>query len=447
MKKFSLKLRLILSFLGIAGAIWLFSGLLAWQESREQIDEFFDTYQLAVARQLATANWEKTTANAQKNANKIIDTLDDEGEEEDEALAFAVFDNNGTMIFHDNENGRDFIYNEKASGFVEQKLGKKLKPWRIVWVKSIDRKHKIAIGQEIDYRNETALEMIEGTFLPWGVGLLILLIAAIWMIYAEFKPLQKIANKLIERESDDLSPITNENIPLEVTPLVEAINGLFIKISEMIKNERSFISDAAHELRSPLTALNVLLDVVELAKDDLATQQQALKHLREGLTRSSHLVEQMLALSKLDNILYQGNDLLNWKTIINQSIDEQKDAAIEKSIDISLQVTEDFSLEKGENFLWMLLLRNLLDNAIRYSEKGAWIKITVLQNKIIVCNNTAKFDSEQLSRLGERFFRPSGQKSTGSGLGLSIVERIASLHNCSVKYTIDKDIFTVAIEK
>ena len=155
----------------------------------------------------------------------------------------------------------------------------------------------------------------------------------------------------------------------------------------------------------------------------------------------------MLALSKLDNILYQGNDLLNWKTIINQSIDEQKDAAIEKSIDISLQVTEDFSLEKGEKFLWMLLLRNLLDNAIRYSEKGAWIKITVLQDKIIVCNNTAKFDYEQLSRLGERFFRPSGQKSTGSGLGLSIVERIASLHNCSVKYTIDKDIFTVAIEK
>ncbi len=448
MKKFSLKLRLVLSFLGIAGAIWLISGFLAWQESREQIDEFFDTYQLVLARQLATANWENITPNSQKNTNKIIDNLDDEGEEDDEALGFAVFDNNGKMVFHDNENGSKLIYDANTSGFVEQLLGKKQKPWRVVWVQSIDKKYRIAIGQEVEYRNETALEMIEGTFLPWGCGLIMLLIAAIWLIYVEFKPLQKIADQLAQRKSDDLLPITNENIPLEVIPLVVAINGLFNKISEMIKMERCFIADAAHELRSPLTALNVQLDVVELAKDDETTQQQALKNLREGLNRSSHLVEQMLALSKLDNkVMYQNNDSLDWKDIINQSIEDQINSAREKNIDISLQINDNFKLEQGQRFLWLLLFRNLLDNAIRYSEQGAWIKINMSENKIEICNNTAKFDKKQLSRLGERFFRPSGQKTTGSGLGLSIVEKIVALHNCYITYSVKDDIFSVSIEK
>ncbi len=448
MKKISLKLRLVLSFLGIAGAIWLISGFLAWQESREQIDEFFDTYQLVLARQLATANWGNITPNSQKNTNKIIDNLDDEGEEDDEALGFAVFDNNGKMVFHDNENGGKLIYDANTSGFVEQLLGRKQKPWRVVWVQSIDKKYRIAIGQEVEYRNETALEMIEGTFLPWSCGLIMLLIAAIWLIYVEFKPLQKIADQLAQRKSDDLSPIINENIPLEVIPLVVAINGLFNKISEMIKMERCFIADAAHELRSPLTALNVQLDVVELAKDDETTQQQALKNLREGLNRSSHLVEQMLALSKLDNkVMYQNNDSLDWKDIINQGIEDQINSAREKNIDISLQIKDNFKLEQGQRFLWLLLFRNLLDNAIRYSEQGAWIKINMSENKIEICNNTAKFDKNQLSRLGERFFRPSGQKTSGSGLGLSIVEKIVALHDCYITYSVKDDIFSVSIEK
>ena len=234
MRKISLKLRLILSFLGVAGAIWLISGVFAWQESREQIDEFFDTYQLVLARQLAPADWTNITVSSQKYANKIIDNLGDEGEEDDEAIGFAVFDNKGKMIFHDNENGRNFTYDGSASGFSEQLLGRKNKLWRIVWVQSVDKKYRIAIGQEVKYRNETALEMIEGTFLLWGCGLLILLIASIWLIYIEFKPLQKVADKLAKRNSDDLSPITNNNIPLEVIPLVEAINELFNKISEMI---------------------------------------------------------------------------------------------------------------------------------------------------------------------------------------------------------------------
>ncbi len=448
MKKLSLQLRLIIFFLIIAGGVWISSAILAWSESKEQIDEFFDTYQLVLARQLSTVDWQNITPATQKSVNKIIDNLHDDGEEEDEALGMAVFNNQGHMIFHDNENGKQFRYTNKASGFSQQNIGRKKKPWRIVWLKSIDNKHTIAIGQELDYRNETALELIEETTLPWGCGLIILLAASIWLIYREFRPLKKVVNSINSRTSDNLSPIEFSDAPQEIKPLISAINQLFSRISSMLQMERSFIADAAHELRSPLTALNVQLDVIELAKDDPTTQQKALQNLREGLERSGHLVEQMLALSKLDNLSSnQTEEKLDWQEIIKASIAEHNDAASTKNIKITTNLKNKFSLQYGQKFLWSLLFRNLIDNAIKYSNNGAHIKIETKPNYIKISNNKTIIDKNTISRLGERFFRPAGNNNNGSGLGLSIVEKISAIHQCHHSYSYQKGIFCVTISK
>ena len=202
----------MLFFLIIAGAVWAASGVSAWLESREQTDEFFDTYQLMLARQLASADWKDIKPGTQRSVDHIIDGLDDDGEEEDEALGLAVFDAHGNMIFHDNENGRYFRY-APASGFVNQKLADDDEMWRIVWVKSTDGQYSIAVGQELDYRNDIALEMIEATFIPWVCGLGILLVAIIGLISKEFLPLKKLACSLAERESDNLAPIDEQNVP------------------------------------------------------------------------------------------------------------------------------------------------------------------------------------------------------------------------------------------
>lgn len=448
MKKLSLQLRLIISFLIIAGCVWLSSAILAWSESKEQIDEFFDTYQLVLARQLSTVDWQNITPSTQKRVNQIINTLHDDGEEEDEALGMAVFNTHGQMIFHDNENGKEFKYIPQASGFSQQNIGRKMKPWRIVWIKSIDNQYTIAIGQELDYRNESALELIEETTLPWGIGLIILLISCIWLIHKEFTPLKNIANCINSRTSDELSPLEFSNTPQEVKPLISAINTLFSRISNMLQKERSFIADAAHELRSPLTALNVQLDVIELAKDDPSTQQKALQNLREGLERSRHLVEQMLALSKLDNIITcQVEENLDWKNIIQSSIKEHSIEAQNKNIKIVPNLKDNFELKCGQTFLWSLLFRNLIDNAIRYSDNGATIKIETSTNQIQISNNKTLIDSTVLSRLGERFFRPAGNNNNGSGLGLSIVEKIISIHNCHIEYSYQHETFYVTINK
>ena len=206
MKKLSLKLRLILFFLIIAGAVWAASGVLAWLESREQTDEFFDTYQLMLARQLATADWSNIKPGTQKSIDKIIDKLEDDGDEEDEAIGLAVFDSHGNMVFHDNENGRHFRY-APASGFVDQMIDEEDEMWRIVWVTSTDDRYAVAVGQEIEFRHDIALEMIEATFIPWICGLGILLVAIVGLISKEFLPLKKLAQNIAERESDNLAPL------------------------------------------------------------------------------------------------------------------------------------------------------------------------------------------------------------------------------------------------
>lgn len=446
MKKMSLRLRLIISFLIVSTCVWSAAAVISWQESRDQMDEFFDTYQLLLARQLSTADWTNLTADMQKKSNRLIENVDDDGEEEDEALGFAVFNRRGEMIFNDDENGRDFIYSPEASGFVNQKIGRKKDMWRIFWLTSADKNFTIAVGQELEFRDDAALELVEETLLPWLVGLSVLLLAVIWMVSRELRPLRRIADELSERDSDNLHPLSLSGQASEILPLIKAINTQFSRIEQMLQRERGFISDSAHELRSPLTALKVQLEVALLADDDAAARHQALQKLNQGIDRSTRLVEQLLALSRLDSAAAAANDEpLDWPALVNAAVNEQLPAAEEKKINVKTSTDGSAPTTCGQPLLWALLLRNLLDNAVRYSPEEAQISIELKDETLSVTNSNTVVAAEYLPRLKERFFRPAGQKSTGSGLGLSIVERIAELHRCRVALTNDDGNFRVTI--
>lgn len=449
MKKLSLKLRLIIFFSIISTVVWSAAAVLSWYESREQLDEFFDTYQLMLARQFAAADWSNAGSATVKQVNKIIGHLADDGEEEDEALGFAVFDHSGKMVFHDGKNGRNFKYTPEISGFKNHKIGRKKKLWRIVCLPSADGQYLIAVGQEEEFRNEAALDLIEETLLPWALGLGLILLCTVWMVHRELKPLKQIADNLENRSADDFSPLDGSNVPAELLPLIISGNRLFARTEKMLKNERGFIADSAHELRSPLTALKVQLEVAELSLDDKAALHKALKQLKSGVDRSSRLVEQLLALSRLDsghgtNV---NDEILDWKNIVNRAQEEQKSVVAAKNIAISSKLESRPFLVSGNAFLWSLLLRNLLDNAIRYSPEGASINIELTARALVVSNTGVNVENAVLENLGQRFFRPAGQKETGSGLGLSIVEKIASLHGCRSEYNCCNGVFTVTISK
>lgn len=435
MKKLSLRIRLIIYFMAISCIIWLIAGFVSWKETRDKIDEFFDTYQMVLARQLATADWENLIPNSQKITNATIKNIHN-AEDEDEAIGFAVFDANGKMVFHDDENGKNFKFDAVIGGFVNQKIEDD-ETWRFVRLKSADNNYTITVGQELEYRNDVAWDMVEEFIMPWVAGLFVLLVMIVAIISRELWPLKTLSENLNNRLSGDVSPLSKEGIPQEVTPLIEAMNRLLKQVESMIRRERSFIADSAHELRTPLTALKIQLEVAQMCGDDEKTRNEALDKLQQGIERAARLVEQLLALSKVETTLSSSqvnNAIVDWEKVVKEVVGEYERDARDKNILVSCDVCGSGPVIEGNQLLCSLMLRNLLDNAIKYSPMAAKVNILVKNGCLEVINSDTKIDEQNIIHLNERFFRPSGQSVSGSGLGLSIVESIAKVYKCNMSF-------------
>lgn len=446
MKKLSLRSRLIIFFTLIACAVWAAAGVLSWLETKEKTDEFFDTYQMALARQLAATDWSGVTKEHQKKTDRLIDKIRN-ADDDDEAIGFAVFDADGRMVFHDDENGKDFSFQNRSGSFVNQIVDDE--EWRIVWLKSADGKFLIAVGQELEYREDMAWDMLEEFCAPWGTGLLILLLATILIISRELAPLNKLAEDIKNRRSGDLSPLPADNIPSEILPLISAMNQLLAQIENMLERERSFIADSAHELRTPLTALKIQLEVAQMSADDEKTRNQALQKLQLGIERSSRLVEQLLALSKVESSLSApqiNQEEIDWRQTVIAMIDEYRHEAAGKNIAVSYKIEGCGPIRNGNPVLCSLVVRNLLDNAIKYSPEGAAIDIRIQDEALVVTNSGVMVESKHLDKLGQRFYRPAGQNEKGSGLGLSIVRCIAEYYQCRLRFANTDTGFEVSMQ-
>ena len=199
--------------------------------------------------------------------------------------------------------------------------------------------------------------------------------------------------------------------------------------------ERRFTSDAAHELRSPLAALKVQTDVAQLSHDDPQAREKALTQLHAGIDRASRLVDQLLTLSRLDSLdnLDDVEPDSAWPILLQSAVLDIWHPAQQAGIDIRLNINATEVTRTGQPLLLSLLVRNLLDNAVRYSPRGSVVDVTLNAASFTVRDNGPGITPDALARIGERFYRPPGQDATGSGLGLSIVQRIAALHGMHVE--------------
>ncbi len=444
MKKISLKLKLIVAFTVIAVVVFGVAAVVSHKEAREEVDGFFDMYQMALIRQLAVMDWSAVTPEIQKRTDKMMAAVAG-ADAEDDSVAFAVFDAQGQMIFHDDEKGENFAYVPHSGRFVQQEVDGDI--WRIVWMPTVTGKHMVAVGQSLDFRQDIIWEMTEEFVLPWGIGLVVMLLLMIGVITAAFFPITKLAKRVRHRQPDNLSPLPMDNLPAEIQPLVAAMNTLLAKVEKMVQKERSFIADSAHELRSPLTALKVQLEVVELAGNDADLRQSALAKLAVGIDRSTRLVEQLLALSKAESVAVSSeNEKLNWPVLVQQLTEEYKPVVDEKQMTVLLTVDGKGPFEKGCPVLATLLVRNLIDNALKYGPEGSTVLIHIGSKVLTVTNPGVEVSADVLERLGQRFYRPAGQSQTGSGLGLSIVHRIAHIYRCRLRCRNTADGFEVKVE-
>lgn len=428
--KLSLKLRLTLLFLVLSLTAWFAASLVAWQQTTHKLDKLFDTQQMLFAKRLLTMDLDELHAPARM---REVPKKAKHGHLDDDALAFAIYASDGTMILNDGENGRDIPYHYRRDGFDDGRLQDDNDEWRFLWLTSPDGKYRVVVGQEWEYRQDMALDVVSSQLTPWLVALPVMLLLLIVLLSRELKPLKNLAQTLRARSPDATDALPIQGVPAEVRPLLDSLNHLFARTQEMMTRERRFTSDAAHELRSPLAALKVQTDVAQLSQDDPQAQEKALTQLHAGIDRASRLVDQLLTLSRLDSLdSLDGVEQIAMADLLQSAVMDIYPPAQQAGIDIRLNINAPEVTRTGQQLLLSLLVRNLLDNATRYSPRGSVVDVTLDARRFTVRDNGPGISPDALARLGERFYRPPGQDATGSGLGLSIVKRIATLHGMHV---------------
>ncbi|CAK9886833.1 MAG: Sensor protein QseC [Candidatus Erwinia impunctatus] len=434
MNGLSLRLRLMVGFLVLMLICWGSASLGAWWQTRQGINTLFDTQQMLFAKRLALLNPDtlSQTVTTLPASKKML--RHHRGELDDDALAFAIFTLDGKMLINDGDNGKSLLFEYQRDGFTNAKIDDDNDLWRLVWLTTPDQRYRIVVGQEWDYREDMTRDIMQTNLLPWLIALPVMIILLFWLVTHELAPLRRVTRQLVTRAPDDASPIQDKHVPPEVRPLLDGLNMLFRNVSEMLIRERRFTSDAAHELRSPLAALKVQSEVAQLAHDDDQLRHQALGYLNEGIERASRLVDQLLTLSRLENGGEIKRHRVEMREILQQSIIDHYHDAQQAGIEMALDADTVPVVLQGDALLLSLMMRNLIDNAIRYSLPAGRITLTLAPGKITVEDQGPGVSAEALSRLGERFYRPPGQHKTGSGLGLSIVNQIARFHQIQVSF-------------
>ncbi|MDK9354954.1 quorum sensing histidine kinase QseC [Lelliottia sp. V106_10] len=429
-QRLSLKLRLTLLFLVLSLGAWLAASVVAWQQTTHKLDKLFDTQQMLFAKRLMTMDLDELNAPVRMSD---VPKKAKHGHLDDDALAFAIYSADGKMLLNDGENGRDIPYHYRRDGFTDGRLKDDNDEWRFLWLSAPNGKYRIVVGQEWEYRQEMALDIVTSQLTPWLVALPLMLLLLIVLLARELRPLKNLARTLRQRSPDATDQLATNGLPTEVRPLLDALNHLFTRTQEMMTRERRFTSDAAHELRSPLAALKVQTEVAQLSLDDPQAQEKALKQLHAGIDRASRLVDQLLTLSRLDS-LENLDDIqpIALADLLQSAVMDNYHPAQQAGIELRLNIHAPDVVRSGQPLLLSLLVRNLLDNAVRYSPRGSVVDVTLEANCFIVRDNGPGISAADLARIGERFYRPPGQEQTGSGLGLSIVKRIATLHGMRV---------------
>lgn len=266
----------------------------------------------------------------------------------------------------------------------------------------------------------------------------------IWIIIGKgLDSLDAVAQEVANRAPSQLEPMDLAGVPDEIRPVIDELNKLFNRLQQAFYREKRFAADAAHELKTPLAALKAHAQVA-LRTKDVDEREKALNKLTECVDRSTHTVQQLLTMSRLvpETTLINDMGKVNLAKLAIDIMAILAPAAIEKQIEIELQCKKKKVNISGNYTALSILMRNLVDNAIRYTPEGGTVTVSVEAQKddiiLSVIDDGPGIPKELRARVFERFFRVLGNKSPGSGLGLAIVSQIANLHLAKVQLNTPK---------
>ena len=347
---------------------------------------------------------------------------------------FQVWADDGRLLLH-SESAPKMPLNIDTDGFGDHIINKE--QWRIFTTYNPKAGVRTVVGELYDTRNELGQRIAQDdiyimllTF-PLS-GLLI------WMIIGRgLKSLDRIAQEVSNRAPSYLEQVNLSDVPDEIKPLIDELNKLFFRLKEGFEREKRFAADAAHELRTPLAALKAQAQVA-LNTNDIDEKNAALHKLISSVNRSTHIVQQLLTMSKLvpEATISGHMDHVNLTKIAREILAMLAPTAIEKHIELEFESDERVPKFSGNSIAISILIRNLVDNAIRYCETNGHVIVRVYkkQREVVleIRDNGPGIATEMQPLVFERFFRVLGNKSPGSGLGLAIVKQICVLHNARV---------------
>jgi two-component system OmpR family sensor kinase len=305
--------------------------------------------------------------------------------------------------------------------------------WRVYTL--VQGTHALQVAQAEDEREAIATKTALRTLLPFVVLIPVFGLMIWFAVGRGLRPLFAMSQAVAKRQPDALAPLNERNLPQELQPLAGSLNALLARLDSALGAQRRFTADAAHELRTPLAALKLQLDVARRASDEPA-RTAAYDDLDAGVQRAAHLVDQLLTLARIEPEALATRAVdCDLAAIAKDAIVARGALAAKRHIDLGL-ARETPVRVRGDPASLAILLSNLLDNALRYTPEGGKIDVALDDDGgravLTVIDNGPGIPPEERARVFDRFFR-GDDREPGSGLGLSIVKRIADAHHAAIE--------------
>jgi len=424
----SIRARLLVFILLAFTVVWITAALFAYEEARHEVAELFDAEMAQSAQVLLTVTLHEVE---EKDTNTVALKHQTGGHPYVTKIAFQVWTDNILLFHSDAAPLTKFTHQQ---GYSNQVINGQ--HWRVFVLSGDDEAYSVQVGQHHEVRDELVREIAMSQSLPMLLALPLLT----WLFWLGtgrgLTPLKRVAADVAKRSAHDLSPLPDHGVPTEIEPLTRELNTLLQQLRNTFDRERRFTSDAAHELRTPLASIKTQAQVA--GRTDVDTErQQALKHIDAGVNRATHLVGQLLTLAQLDPATaVQKFKTVNLCHVVEGVIADLALAAHAKEIDIGISECQAENFNGNADML-AILVRNLLDNAIRYTPVGGVVDAAVTQDDrgvlLTVTDTGPGVSAAERPRILERFYRGTTEnQASGCGLGLSIVKRIAELHDANL---------------
>ncbi|MBQ0942946.1 two-component sensor histidine kinase [Ideonella sp. 4Y16] len=408
----SIRLRLLAALLAALAAAALAMAALTYRAVLAETESLFD-YQL---QQMALSLRDQGQV-APEQAEALADTQLD--------FVVQIWSVDGRAIYasrrHTDLPGR------AALGLADVDTG--AQTWRSYAVLAQGRVIQVAQPQAI--RRQLAAGAALRSVAPLGV-LSVPLAALVWWLVSHFlQPLARLAAELRQRDAASLAPLPTHGLPDETAPLVAALNALLARLDATLAGQRAFLADAAHELRSPLTALKLQLQALQRSTDEVA-RAQAQAALGEGIARAQRLVEQLLQLARSEADPGSAHQPVDLAALAREVIAAQWPLVQAKGQQLALEGDEAPCVVPGERTALYALLRNLVDNASRYTPPGGRLCVRLAPEpggvRLSVDDSGPGIPPAERARAFDRFWRRDSGAADGSGLGLAIVQSVARRH-------------------